>query len=503
MTKRELPRATPAVAFVLSFVGVTSLAGQQREQRGDRFASVRLAIQQVMDSTGVPAVAVAVARHGRFIWEEGFGWADRERRIPATEHTMFSLASISKPITATGLMRLVEAGLVELDAPANRYLGPGRLTGLAGDADGATVRRILSHTAGLPLHYRFYYADRDYREPTMDQTIARYGILVYPPGTVYEYSNLGYGIIDHIIERASGLSYPDYMRTRVFAPLGLTRMSVHVGPGLEPYVAQRYDSQLRPIPYYDFDHDGGSAVYASAHDLVRFGMFHLKERLSDQQRIISDSTIALMQQSQTPASSGVRYGLGWRSVDEFGWTRVTHTGGMPGVATILALYPSERTAAVVLANKGATPVERILQEILSVVFPPRYADSLRSRRARLPRSASPPALALSPEWLGEWSGTLRTWTRTLPFRLAVQPDGDIHVRLGNQLPALLADARFSDGLLVGRFAGSIPTPDAERHPHSILLQLRWFDGTLKGQATAQTTDEPVYFALTSYVELRK
>jgi CubicO group peptidase (beta-lactamase class C family) len=301
----------------------------------------------------------------------------------------------------------------------------------------------------------------------------------------------------------SGLRYPDYMRTQVFAPLGLTRMSVHVGPGLEPYVATRYDAQLRPIPYYDFDHDGGSAVYASAHDLLRFGMFHLKERLSDQQRILADSTLDLMQRSHTPPSSGVRYGLGWSRLDEFGWTRVSHTGGMPGVATILALYPTERTAVVVLTNKAATPYERILQEILSVIFPPRYADSLRARRAQPRRPTPAPAFTPPPELVGEWSGTLRTWARTLPFRLAVQPDGDIHVRMGNQIPALLADTRFSNGLLVGRFAGTIPTPDAERHPHSILLQLRWFDGTLKGQATAQTTDEPVYFALTSYVELRK
>jgi CubicO group peptidase (beta-lactamase class C family) len=489
--------------FVLSLLCATGLASQDPQGRADRFAPVRAAIRHVMDSTAVPAIAVAVAKDGRIIWEEGFGWADRERRSPATEHTMFSLASISKPITATGLMRLVEHGQVELNAPANRYLGLGKLTGLAGDAEQATVRRVLSHTAGLPLHYRFYYADLDYREPTMDETIARYGIVVYPPGEAYEYSNLGYGIIDHVIERVSGLSYPDYMRTRVFAPLGLTRMSVHIGPGLEPYVAQRYDSALRPIPYYDFDHDGGSAVYASAHDLVRFGMFHMKERLTDQQRILADSTLDLMQRSHTPPSSGVRYGLGWSNLDEFGWTRVSHTGGMPGVATILALYPSERTAVVVLTNKAATPYERILQEVLSVIFPSRYADSLRARRAQPRRPTSAPDFTPPPELAGEWTGTLRTWKGTQSFRLTFQSNGDVHVRLGNQLPVLLASTRFSNGVLTGRFSSTIPTPDVERHPHSVLLQLRLLDGKLKGQASAQTTEEPVYFAMTSYVELSR
>lgn len=84
-----------------------------------RFEPVRATIRTLMDSGGIPAVAVAVAKDGRILWEEGFGWADRERMVRATEHTMFSLASISKPITATGLMRLVERGRVRLDAPAN------------------------------------------------------------------------------------------------------------------------------------------------------------------------------------------------------------------------------------------------------------------------------------------------------------------------------------------------------------------------------------------------
>ncbi|HLB35948.1 MAG TPA: serine hydrolase domain-containing protein, partial [Gemmatimonadales bacterium] len=485
---------------MLATVHVRPAFAQEAARRADRFVAVRAAIRRVMDSTGVPAIAVALAQHGRITWEEGFGWADREKRIPATEHTMYSLASISKPITATGLMRLVEEGKVDLDAPANRYLGLGQLTGLAGDAEQATVRRVMSHTAGLPLHYTFYYAGiNGDDEPTMDEAIARYGILVYPPGQAYVYSNLGYGIVDHIIERVSGVPYADYMRTRVFAPLGLTRMSVHIGPGLEPYVAQRYDSQLRPIPFYDFDHDGGSALWASAHDLVRFGMFHLKEHLPDQQRILPDSTIDRMHRSVTPPSASGGYGLGWGSIDEFGFQRVNHTGGMPGVTTILAIYPRELTAVVVLANKAATPVERILQEILAVTLPPQYADSLRVRRAQARPPAETPRFTTPTELAGEWTGTLRTWQGTVPLKLVFQPDGDVLVTLGDRMPALLNFARWADGVLSGRFAGTIPTPDASRQRHSVVLQLRLSDGKLKGQASAQTTDEPVYFALTSYV----
>ena len=199
----------------------------------DQFDSVRAFIRRQMVETSAPSLAVAVARDGKILWEEGFGWADREKRIAATEHTLYSLASISKPITATGLMVLVQAGKIDLDRPVNDYLGDAKLRARVGDAAQATVRRVANHTSGLPLHYQFFYADEPYRRPSMDETILRYGNLVTVPGEKYEYSNLGFGILDYVIARTSGRPYEDFMRQEVFQKLGLTHTSVGIGPGLE------------------------------------------------------------------------------------------------------------------------------------------------------------------------------------------------------------------------------------------------------------------------------
>src|SRR5207247_1117538 len=157
-------------------------------------------------------------------------------------NTIYPLASISKPITATGLMVLVERGQVDLDLPINTYLGPAKLTGLAGDARGATVRRVLSHTAGLPLHSQFFYSDRGYAPPDMAETIRRYGKLVFPPGQVVEYSNLGYGIIGNVIEPVSGKSYAEVMRQEVCVSLGFTRTSVDRPIELENFGAERWNA---------------------------------------------------------------------------------------------------------------------------------------------------------------------------------------------------------------------------------------------------------------------
>src|SRR5437588_5532254 len=140
--------------------------GSARDDSVD-FGTVRELIRTRLVEQSLPSLAVAVAREGQIVWEEGFGWADRENRVPATEHTMYSLASISKPITATGLMLLVERGQIELDRPINDYLGDAKLTARVGDAVGATVRRVANHTSGLPLHYHFFYQDEPYRRPPM------------------------------------------------------------------------------------------------------------------------------------------------------------------------------------------------------------------------------------------------------------------------------------------------------------------------------------------------
>lgn len=483
----------------LALLSPSVVPAQSTADLSQRIEQARETIRRVMNEKGIPSVTVAVARDGQILWEEGFGWADREKMIRATPDTMYSLASISKPITATGLMRLVEAGKVGLDKPANEYLGIGQIRGLAGDASGATVRRVLSHTAGLPRHVQFFYSNESNRPPNMEETIARYGIIVYPPGQSYEYSNLGFGILDHIISRISGQEFSDYMRTQVFAPLGLTHTSVNIGSGLEPYVAQRYDSQLRPIPFYTFDHVGASALYSSAHDLVRFGMFHLKQHLPDQQAILKDSTLDEMHREVTSIQPNLGYALGWYTHLDHGYQFVAHTGGMPGVSTMLALVPSENLAVVVLTNAEAD-TSKIRQAVLAFALP-KYGEAL-AREA--PPSEKKPAPFIPPATLlGNWLGTAETWQGKLPFTMNFKPDGDIHVKLGDNFETVLSDVSFQNDTLTGSFASSIPTPDANLYRSDVDLKFWLHNGKLQGEVTSVTSTDPEHYALSSYVELGK
>ena len=165
-----MQRPRRAACALIGVVVMLAAAAPTRAQ--DRFDEVRDYVRGEMAAEQIPSVSIAVAQHGRILWEESFGWADKEARIRATPDTIYSVASISKPFTATALMTLVRAGRIDLDRPANDYLGQARLAARAGDARDATVRRLATHTAGLSRYWNFYVEGESATRPPMEETIS-------------------------------------------------------------------------------------------------------------------------------------------------------------------------------------------------------------------------------------------------------------------------------------------------------------------------------------------
>ncbi|MEK7397182.1 MAG: serine hydrolase domain-containing protein [Candidatus Poribacteria bacterium] len=472
----------------------------------DRFSNVRELIKNKLVENGIASVAVAVAQGDKIIWEEGFGWANREKMIASNSNIMYSLASISKPITATAVMILKERGLIDLDRPVNEYLGDAKLTAWIGKAEDVTVRRIANHTSGLAVHCHFFYEDENYPKPPMDETIRRYGNIVTIPGERYQYCNLGYGILDYIISRLSGKSYIDFMREEVFLPLDMTHSSIDVGRGLEKYQAIRYGSDKQIVPFYDFDHPGGSAVYSSAHDLVRFGMFHLKAHLPNQKAILSDESIDDMQVGTADSGGGRQYGVGWSmSQDSFGYRTSSHNGGMGGVNTTLVMVPDEKIVVTVLANSNTDQYEIICREILSVMLP-KYAENRAIAEANQKSNTGQAntEFALTPELIGEWNGEIVTYKEHIPITFWFKEGGDVIVKMGRQLKTLLNDVVFRDGYLYGRMMGDIGTEDANRHPYNLHLTMKLRDQVLNGAISVMTSPKDrLGNAVSHWIEVTK
>lgn len=476
---------------------------------------LRSIVGDLLVEQGLPSISIAVAQGGSIVWEDAFGWADRERRIPATPHTLYSLASITKPITATGIMLLRERGRLDLDHPIEEYLGGARLGRAGFDPATVTVRQVAAHRAGLPLHWQFFFTDEAHQPPAMAETIRRYGNLVTPPGERYQYSNLGYGILGEVIVRQSRKTYADFMREEVFVPLGMTRAAIGVPTALAPYTAQRYGKDQRPLTQYVTDHPGASDAYVSAHDLARFGMFHLNEHLPDQRAILSDAALAAMREPFASVSPGQSYGIGWGITDRKEYRNVSHNGGMEGVRTSLLLYPDARLAVVVLCNINTDAVGTLAEDI-AAAFLPGYDTILAEQRAEAQRkkleSEHTPPFEPPAGLVGTWAGTIITYSETLPWTLWVLPSGDIHSLIGEQLMTLVNNAHLDDGRLTGEMVGDIQTDDANRRAYHLHLDLAVRDDVLNGALIAIDTNgyrdalavsRPAGFALSSWAELHR
>jgi CubicO group peptidase (beta-lactamase class C family) len=507
-------RITCAVVLIMCFAGLLSSAACQRADsprvspRGDRFDGVRARIEKTLAQPGAASGSIAAAKDGKIVWEESFGWADKEKRIAATPHSMYPLASITKALTATGLMVLVERGRVALARPANDYLGEAKMISFVGDPAQASVRHVLLHTAGLPTHANLFPESGAPQRPSQDESIRRYGIIVDEPGRAFCYSNFGYGVLDRIIAAVSGRSYADFMKLEVFEPLGMTHTSVLVDPPLSQHAVQNYSERGEQVPRWDSEHRGASLVYSSAHDLIRFAMFHLKDRLPGQKQVLSNCTLDLMHQPSDfrvpdEAVGEVRVGLGWAVIDLLGYRFISTTGGMPGTVTRLALIPDQNAAVAVLANSDLEDAHA-LWEIEWATFAALIGGF--PEKPKIPE-ARPDSVPLPGELKGEWTGTVKTYEGQLPARLTIGEGREILLEINGRttrpipLPNPLGALSYKDGTLSGPFFGQIPTTDAQRLPHVLFLRLRLRGGSLSGFiATAALNRRSI---LPHWIELKR
>ncbi len=474
--------------------------------RGDRFDPVRSLIAETIREHGLASVAIAAAQDGEIVWEEAFGWADEENQIAATPNSIYALASISKSFTATGLMVLVERGLIDLDRPVNDYLGDAKLVSHVGDPAEATVRRVLLHTAGLPLHYNIFFEGELVRPPEQDESIRRYGMIVDQPGREFVYSNFGYGVLDRVISNVAGMSYPEFMKAEVFEPLGLTHTSVFLDPALRAYAVRHYDGES-VVPDLDFDHVGASAIHSSVHDLIRYGMFHLGNELPGQGQILSGQTIEMMHEPSDVTMPEeileVRLGLGWAAVDLDGVRMVNVTGGMPGTVTRLALIPAESAAVAIVINSGIGDAYAPW-EIELATFAAMIPDLPKGPEITTEREPTPP---LPAELRGEWKGSVSTHLGDLPARLSVGEGRDMELEIDGRktvpvrVQSPLGDARFEDGVFEAPFFGTIETDDALRSRHVLFLRLRKRDGVLSGVVAAVAMNQT--FWLPYWMEMKR
>tara|TARA_Y100001933_G_scaffold202335_1_gene204193 strand:+ start:4859 stop:6148 length:1290 start_codon:yes stop_codon:yes gene_type:complete len=273
--------AIPAAAVWATLVFVGAASGWWRTPLappGDS-AAFAAAVADRLDRDNRGNAAFRLIEGGRVAGEHYVSIGE-----PVGPDTLFQMASVSKWVTAWGVLRLVEGGTVDLDAPVESYLSRWSLPASEFDAADVTVRRLLSHTAGLTdgLGYGGFPPGTDVQplEASLDQATdamagadgrTRVGLA---PGSEWRYSGGGYALLQLMIEDVSGQPFPQYMAEHVLGPLGMAASTFEIAPPDPPQLATFYDRTGEPAPHYRFAAPSAAGLYSSTADLTRFIRAH-------------------------------------------------------------------------------------------------------------------------------------------------------------------------------------------------------------------------------------
>lgn len=317
----------------------------------DAIRSARAFLRDSIAAKGIPGLSVAVAVDGEVVWSEGFGYADVENRVPVTPLTRFRVASVSKPLTAAAMARLVEEGRLDLDAPVQRYV-PSFPRKPEGEV---TSRLVAGHLAGI----RHYLTNRESVDegrthyPTVTEGLAIFAAdpLLHAPGAKYVYSSYGWNLLSAVVEGAAGEPFLASMRERVFRPLGMRHtVAEHqdsIIEGRADFYVRGEDGRLLNAPWVDNSYKwAGGGFLSNAEDLARFGSAHLAPGF-----LRAETLELLFTPQRTAAGEETGYGIGWFSrADEEGRRMVYHSGGAVGGNAYLLLYPEEGVVVAMLTN---------------------------------------------------------------------------------------------------------------------------------------------------------
>jgi CubicO group peptidase (beta-lactamase class C family) len=343
--------------------------------------SVTRYVTAVMQHQKIPGVSVAIVRGDSILLARGYGFANLEHRVPASDSTVYQSGSLGKQFTATAVGMLAQQGRLTLEERITRWFPEGK-----GAWDSVTVRHLLTHTSGVP-DYTDSLVDlrKDYTEEDLVRLAATQP-LDFPAGTSWSYSNTGYLLLGVIVHRVTGRFYGDVLQELLFEPLGM-RTRVISEADIVPNRAAGYrlvkgqvKNQEWVSPSLNTTADG--ALYLTVRDLAKWAMA-LKQQRVPSRRVLD--------QAWTPiklADGGTfPYGYGWDLSSQRRQRRIGHTGSWQGFKTAIYRYPDLDLTVAVLANLAEATPGPIAQGIAGILEPSLRPPELFSSPIRGP---SPP-----------------------------------------------------------------------------------------------------------------
>ncbi|XLZ72482.1 serine hydrolase [Massilia sp. SR12] len=335
-------RLSSSLLLLLTALTVPAHAARPATHPGpgfERFINAEMAARKI------PGLSIGYSRDG-ITWAKGYGYADLENKVPARADSSYRLASVTKPMTAVAVLRLVEQGKIDLDEEVQAYVPH-----FPRKPYPVTVRQLLGHLGGINTYVNPQAEQhfKEHKDTRQSLAVFQDFDLIAEPGTRYRYTSYGYNLLGAAIEGASGQTYADYMKATVWAPLGMASTRMDNPLDLVPHRVRGYqllDGQLKHSEFIDISSRfSAGGTRSSVADMLRFGQGVSEGRL------LSPASMAMMTTSMATKSGQLTgYGMGWEVRPLDGKFVISHDGVQPETSTHLFVFPSRGLSIAVAAN---------------------------------------------------------------------------------------------------------------------------------------------------------
>jgi len=311
--------------------------------------------------------SVLVAKDGKVLLNKGYGFANFEQNTLNKSQTKFAIGSMTKQVTAMAIMQLNEQGLIDVEDTVSKYL-PDFPNG-----DLITLHNLLTHTSGLKNYTEikeFLTLKPESKDPMTVIDLIKDMPLEFEPGKEFRYSNTNYTLLGIIIEKATNMSFEDYLQKNIFAPLNMSSTGICYGKNNELYDATPYSGYLEVVPVDDelvlTQAYGAGNIYSTVEDLYRW------DRGLKTEQLVKKETLDKIFTEHVAVSEGGSYGYGWMIAHTDNGKQILHGGNTFGFTSNIAKYIDEDLTIIILTNNGYYNISSLTETLANIVFKKDY-----------------------------------------------------------------------------------------------------------------------------------
>jgi len=313
-------------------------------------------VPQLLEHYAVPGTSIALVQDGELVWSGAYGYADLEQGLEMRVDAVYRVESISKSVSAWGIMKLVEQGRIDLDAPVQQYLGDWQLEDTPFNEQEITVRKLLNNNAGMPLGAigRQYSPLGDV--PGLRQYLSEEARLIKEPGMGFLYANTGYNLMELMVEEVTGQDFGEYMSAEVLAPLGMKTATYNWDEKFNASIPTAYNLQGEIIPLYVYPARASGGLFASVEDVARFTIAGMSGPYASGHSGLSQASVNEIHTPRVEIAGVYGVVADWYGYGHFiealpdGRQAVWHGGQGNGWMTHFHMVPESGDAIVILTN---------------------------------------------------------------------------------------------------------------------------------------------------------